>query len=191
MKLFSKAFLIQTSWLVIRMPKYPLKIAITLSPQQDMKNLKAPQVQLAKYAYPLCRLLKKYSSYYARPEMTISGMIHYHILLTLENSTQYILWTRTTLQQFRQIGNTKVKLVHDATGWCKYIDKEKEEYNEIFKNVWKVPIEYNPDSVKRYLKEPLDGIPLNDIKNHVSSLDEGIKKIIKTHTIQIMKIFNI
>lgn len=168
------------------MPKYPLQIAITLSPKQDMKNLKAPQVQLAKYAYPLCKLLKKYSLYYARPEMTISGMIHYHILMTIEDSTQYILWTRTTLQQFRQLGNTKVKLVHDVTGWKQYIDKEKDEYNEIFKNVWKVPIEYNPLVVKKYLKEPVNDIPLNDIKNHVSSLDDGIKKIIKSHNIQII-----
>jgi hypothetical protein len=167
------------------MPGHTRQIAITLSPKQDMKTLKPPQVQLAKYAYPFCKLLKKYSSYYARPEMTLSGLIHYHILLTIEDDTQLVLWTRTTLQQLMKIGNTKVKPVHEATGWLKYIDKDKEVYNKIFSNVWKVPIEYTPETVKKYLKEPLIEIPLNeDINNHVKNpLDQGIKKIIKKHII--------
>jgi len=142
-----------------------------------------PQVQLAKHAYLLCKLLRKYSTYYGRPELTLSGLLHYHILLTIEDSTQYIQWTRTTLHNLRTLGNTKVKPVHDATGWREYIDKDKETYDEIFKNVWSVPIEITPDGVKRYLKEPLKDIPLNDLKNHVSSLDEGINKIITTHKI--------
>lgn len=167
------------------MPDLPIEIAITLSPKQDMKTIQAPQVQLAKFAYPFCKLLKKYSNYYARPEMTLSGLIHYHILLRIEDDTQFILWTRTTLQQFRNIGNTKVKPVHEATGWLKYINKDKDNYDKIFSNTWNVPIEYTPLSVKKYLKEPLNDIPLNELKNHVELLDEGIKKIIKKHTINL------
>ncbi len=165
------------------MPKYPIEIAITLSPKQDLNNLQVPQVQLAKYAYPLCKLLRKYTTYYGRPELTLSGLIHYHLNLTIEDNTQYIQWTRTTLPNIRKIGNTKVKLVHEATGWREYIDKDKDVYDEIFKNVWKVPIEINPKTMKKYLKEPLKDIPLNDLKNHVSSLDEGINTIITKHNI--------
>ena len=165
------------------MPNYPIKIAITLSPKQDLTKLQVPQVQLAKYAYLLCKLLRKYSTYYGRPELTLSGLIHYHVSLEIEDNTQYIQWTRTTLHNLRKLGNTKVKIVHDATGWREYIDKDKEVYEEIFKNTWGVPIEINPNTVKRYLKEPLKDIPLNDLKNHVSSLDEGIKKIITSHKI--------
>lgn len=167
------------------MPNFPIKIAITLSPKQDLSSLAVPQVQLAKYAYLLCKLLKKYSNYYGRPELTLSGLLHYHLQLTIEDDTQYIKWTRTTLPNLRKIGNTKVKLVHDATGWCEYIDKDKEVYDQIFSNSWLVPIEINPITVKKYLKDPLTDIPLNDLKNHVSSLDEGINKIIKSHKIHL------
>lgn len=159
------------------MPKYPLKIAITLSPKQDLNNLPAPQVQLAKYAYPLCKQLKKYSTYYGRPELTLSGLLHFHIDLTIEDNTQYIQWTRTTLQNLRKIGNTKVKLVHKADGWLEYINKDKEVYDEIFKNVWSVPIELTPDVVKKFCKEkPLKQVP-------IEPLDQGINKIIKSVTI--------
>lgn len=167
------------------MPNYPIKIAITLSPKQDLTKLQVPQVQLAKYAYLVCKLLRKYSTYYGRPELTLSGLIHYHLILEIEDNTQYIQWTRTTLHNLKKLGNTKVKIVHDATGWRQYIDKDIEVYDEIFKNVWSVPINITPNGVKKYLKDPLKDIPLNDLKNHVSSLDEGINKIIKSHKIHI------
>lgn len=167
------------------MPNYPLTIAITVSPKQDLNSLQVPQVQLAKYALPLCKLFKKYGTYYGRPELTLSGLIHYHIDLAIEDNTQYILWTRTTLPNLRKIGNTKVKPVHEATGWRDYIDKDKEVYDQIFKNPWLVPITLDPLSVKKYLKDPLKDIPLNDLNNHVKSLDIGINKIITKHNLTI------
>lgn len=159
------------------MPDFPIPIAITISPKQDMTRLKQPHIQHAKYAYPLAKLFKKFSSYYGRPELTISNLVHYHFLLSIEDEDQYVQWTRTTLPNMQKLGNIKVKIVHKEQGWLDYINKDKELYDKIFKNTWDIPIELTPETLKKYTKDkPMKNIP-------IEPLDEGINKIVKSITI--------
>ena len=77
------------------------KIAVTISPKQDLAFLMKPVNQLAKYAQPLSQLLKSYNTYYGRPELTQQGMIHFHFYIDLSDPKDKTRWMKTRYKSFK------------------------------------------------------------------------------------------
>lgn len=160
------------------------KIAVTISPKQDLALLMRPVNQLAKYAQPLSQLLKSYNTYYGRPELTQQGMIHFHFYIDLSDPKDKTRWMKTTLWEIKKMGNTKVKVIYDKLdGWIEYINKEKEIYDNIFKNNLGIPINFVPGTLEKYLKTPVVDLDLYDNEGN-NLLDQGVNKIIKTRIVK-------
>lgn len=160
------------------------KIAVTLSPKQDLAFLQKPVNQLAKYALPLSQLLKSYNTYYGRPELTKQGMIHFHFYIDLEDPKDATRWMKTTLWEIKKMGNTKVKVIYDKLdGWIEYCNKEKDIYDNVFKNNNNIPITIVPGTVEKYLKKPVMEIDLYDNEGN-NVLDQGVNKIIKSRCVK-------
>ena len=91
---------------------------------------------------------------------------------------------KTTLWEFKKMGNTKVKVIYDKLdGWIEYINKEKEIYDNIFKNSLGIPINFVPGILEKYLKKPVIDLDLYDNEGN-SLLDQGVNNIIKSRTVK-------
>lgn len=164
--------------------KHSDKIAVTLSPKQDLTILMKPANQLGKYALPLSQLLRSYNTYYGRPELTKQGMIHFHFYIDLSDEKDELRWMKTTLWEFKKLGNTKVKVIYDKLdGWIEYCNKQKDLYDNLFKNNNSIPVTFVPGTVSKYLKKPVMELDLYDHDGN-KHLDEGINEIIKKRSVK-------
>jgi len=157
---------------------YPLKnIAITLSPKPQ--HALKPLQQYDLYTPNLWGILRKFSEYYARPELTLSGLIHYHVFLQIQTKEEFITWQRSSLPALKKMGNTKVKPITEGTEdqWIAYIDKESAEYDKIFVNRQCNLCSANAPTTKEIKKLMKDGV--------AESLDEGIKKILTQYKLKL------
>jgi hypothetical protein len=157
---------------------YPCKnIAITLSPKPQ-HNLR-PLQQYDLYTPKVWNILMKYEDYFARPELTLSGLIHFHVYLKIQSQEEMIQWQRSGLPSLKAIGNTKVKLITEGTEdqWTEYINKEKDIYDKIFINR-ETNLRPNTCPTTKELKIL--------IGNGISKpLDEGINNILTQYKIKL------
>lgn len=159
------------------------KIAITISPTPKYID-RLKQFDLCT---PLIyKIMRPFADYYGRPELTVSGLIHYHLILTLNDEKETKHWQTRSINSLRAMGNTKIKLITEGTedNWISYIDKEKDIYDAIFIN-------------RKCHIAPINAPKYKDLKLLISQgvsldLDEGIKEPItqiirkynKTQTIE-------
>jgi len=124
-------------------------------------------------------ILKKFSEYYARPELTLSGLIHYHVYLQITTQDEFILWQRSSLPALKKMGNTKIKLITEGTEdqWIAYIDKESEIYDKIFINRQTNICTANAPTTKELKNLKSDGV--------TKPLDEGINTILTQYKIKL------
>lgn len=152
-------------------------IAITLSPTPKHIN-RLKQHDLCTPA--LYKILRHFTNYYGRPELTLSGLIHYHVYLVLETEQQMKHWMTRSINSLRQLGNTKIKVITEGTDdkWIAYIDKEKEIYDEIFINRNNNICPENCPTYKE-IKLSVDNGVLLDLEEGLDTLHDTIK--IKYH----------
>jgi hypothetical protein len=121
----------------------------------------------------------KYEDYFARPELTLSGLIHYHAFVKLQTEDEVIQWQRSGLPSLKTIGNTKVKLITEGTEdqWTDYILKEESIYDKIFINR-ETNLRPNTCPTTKEIK--------NLMRDGVSKpLDEGITNILTQYKIKL------
>lgn len=131
------------------------------------------------------KILRPFTDYYGRPELTLSGLIHYHIILTLTNTQEQKQWMTRSINSLRALGNTKIKLITEGTedNWVDYIDKEKDIYNEIFINR---VCEITPATAPKYkeLKKLISqGVCLDLDHDLIKPINQIIKKYNKPQVI--------
>jgi len=157
---------------------YPCKnIAITISPKPQ-HNLR-PLQQYDLYTPKVWNILMKYEDYFARPELTLSGLIHYHVYLQIQTQKEMIQYQRSGLPSLKALGNIKVKLITEGTEdqWIDYITKEEEIYDNIFINRQTNICTANAPTTKEIKKLMSDGV--------AKELDEGINKILTQYKIKL------
>lgn len=93
-----------------------------------------PYNQLVKTAFPLGKLLKKYTeSFTMIPELTEAQRIHYHCLLIINSEDQMIKFRKNCIPYImKNLGFIKLREVKDLDGWTTYMKKERKENEYVF-----------------------------------------------------------